>query len=152
MNEQLFGALEDDLSQVLKEKFGIKSSQMRILVSKGQLALKETLKNHILKNGTKEAEDIICSKIGYHGSLLAQIAIAALTNDLKNSKEIEVNDPESISETAVNTLFEGLRTRFEQSGQTKDTEGVCKFLGIDPKLLKMVNSPVGKFFGKFIKK
>ncbi len=151
MNERVFNDLKSDLRAVLKSKFGIEGAAIDILVDKGQSALKSTMLAYITKNGTKEAEDIICSRIETVNSPLRSQAIDALDKGLKGAKELGGNSSEEVAEVSVDTLLNGMRQAFSNSGQTKDTKGICQFLGIDPMMIKMVNSSVGKLFGKFIK-
>lgn len=151
MNDQVFKSLEILLANALKDKHGIEGQALGQLVLKGKQALKDTMLSHVMKHGTKEAEDVICSRIAVHGSTIHVKAREVLEKSLKDAPELGGQDSGSVAETAVDTLMNGLRQQFDLSGYSKDTDGVCKFLGIDPMVLKMVNSNVGKFFGKFRK-
>lgn len=151
MNDQLFSQIKLKLYDALKTAYGLEGPALDTLVEKGQSALKSTMLAHVSKNGTKEAEDIICSRIDYRQSELRKTALEALEKGISGLPELGGNSARSVAETSVDTLLENMQKAFADSGKSKDTKGVSEFIGIDPMLLKMVNSSVGKLFGKFIK-
>lgn len=151
MNEGLFKQLKIELETVLKSRFGIDNQALNSLVEKGQSSLKTSMLAYISKHGTKDAEDMICSRVEILKSPLRQFAIEALDKGIQGSKELGNHASADFAQVSVDTLLTGMRQAFAESGNSKDTQGICQFLGIDPIMLKMINSSVGKLFGKFMK-
>lgn len=151
MNDQLFSQIKAKLYEALKAGYGLDGQALDTLVDKGQSALKSTMMAHVSKHGTQEAEDIICSRVDYRQSALRKTALDALEKGISGLPELGSHSARAVAETSVDTLLENMQKAFAESGKSKDTKGVCEFIGIDPMLLKMVNSTVGKLFGKFIK-
>jgi hypothetical protein len=56
---------------------------------------------------------------------------------------------EEVADYASSYLVDQIVTAYQLSSESKDLDGICNFLGIGKNLLKMINSPMGKMFGKF---
>lgn len=152
MNSEVFEHIKSELYKVLQDRFNLKEANLEKLVQKGQEALKTNIIGHVSKEGTGELEAIITRKIDFKISRIYLSGVNSLTKELTGLDALQGNDPGVVSDVAVVTLVTALQDAFSKSGQSGDTQGICKFLGLDPMLLKVVNSPVGKMFGKLFKK
>lgn len=138
-----------DLNSSLKERFGLDEQQLRSVSAAGQNTLTQTLKSYVMKNGSAEIEQILLGQKSYEASGLKTEA----EKDIKtavNAAGINHPQKEAIGQFAVSKAVELLVTAFTNSTYSKDLDGICGFIGIDKNLLKMVNSPMGKLFGKFM--
>ena len=72
-----------------------------------------------------------------------------LKNDFVSKGLLVAEQSEEVSDYASSYLVDEIITAYQSSSESKDLDGICTFLGIDKNLLKMINSPMGKMFGKF---
>jgi hypothetical protein len=72
-----------------------------------------------------------------------------LKNDFVSKGLLDAEAAAEVSGYASNYLVDEIVRAYQNSSNTKDLDGICSFLGIDKNLLKMINSPMGKMFGKF---
>lgn len=151
MEKALTDRMLHELATGLEQKFGFDSATTARLTSAGQETLEKTLRSFVLKNGTGDIEAILLGQLAFGDSAL----YAAVNKDLASYLEAREltgrHDAKAVSEFSSALLVGYLVKAFSESSCTKDRDGICAFLGIDPKLLKMINSPAGKLFGKFFK-
>ncbi len=149
MDKQILENIKNNLTAGLKNKFGFGDEQVSALTAGAQNGLLQCLKDFVLKNGSKEIESILLKKTVFSGSALEAAVKKQLSSDLVSVQSLDAKKADEVagfaSENIVNNLVDG----FQNSIYTKDTDGICSFMGIDKNLLKMLNSPVGKMFGKF---
>jgi hypothetical protein len=149
MDKAVTDKLFADLNSSLKERFGLDEQQLRSVSAAGQNTLTQTLKSYVMKNGSAEIEQILLGQKAYEVSGLKTEA----DKDIKtavNATGIEHPQKEEIGQFALSKAVELLVKSFAASAYSKDLDGICGFIGIDKNLLKMVNSPMGKLFGKFM--
>lgn len=149
MDKAVTDKLFADLNSSLKERFGLDEQQLRSVSAAGQNTLTQTLKSYVMKNGSAEIEQILLGQKSYEVSGLKTEA----DKDIKtavNAAGINHPQKEAIGQFALSKAVDLLVTAFTASTYSKDLDGICGFIGIDKNLLKMVNSPMGKLFGKFM--
>jgi hypothetical protein len=149
MNKEFLNNIQNELKAALHSKYQLDDSSVIALSEVGQTSIISSLKHFVLKNGTAEIEGILLNKISFNGSELQKISLANLQKDISD-KNVLSDDPSlEIADFSINLLINRFKESFQQSANTKDLDGICNFLGIDKKILGLVNSPVGKIFGKF---
>lgn len=148
-------ALTDNMLQALgsglNQEFGFDASATGKLTSAGQEVLEKSLRSFVLKNGSEEIEAILLGKLDFRESMLYPAINKDLSSHLEAKGLTGQHDSKAVSEFSSVLLVDFLVKAFSGSAYAKDRDGICAFLGIDPKLLKMINSPAGKLFGKFFK-
>ncbi len=149
MDKSITDKIFADLNSSLKECYGLNEQQLKSVSAAGQNTLTQTLKSYVMKNGSGEIEQILLGQKTYDGSGLKVEA----EKDIKvavNAAGIDHPQKEEIGQFALSKAVDLLVGAFTASGYSKDLDGICGFIGIDKNLLKMVNSPMGKLFGKFM--
>jgi hypothetical protein len=141
-----FSKAREQLKQEATQQFNIIDSKFDELSEISVSALKKTIQNHVLKNGTAELEELLLLKKESTNALLIKNAIQdlemVLLPDLKTSAM-------PFSQFVVNQMAQKLVKEFQASSHPKDLNGICLFLNIDKNLIKLANSKMGRFFGKF---
>lgn len=149
MSHSFFNSIQNQLDVFLKQSFSLDSNNQNTLCKIGEDSLKKTLKQYVLKNGTQELEQILYQKTEPKSSKLSKTATENLLQDLdKNKMNLPFKNQE-IAEKSIDFLIKFTVESFQSSSFPKNTDGICGFLGIDKSILKAINSPVGKLFGKF---
>jgi hypothetical protein len=143
--DQIFAALNDSL----KSTYGLNDAQLKSISAAGQNTLTQTLKSYVMKNGSSEIEQILLGQKQYEGSGLKVQAERDIQTAIQ-SAGIDHPQKDEIGKFALSKSVELLVGAFAASTYGKDLDGICGFIGIDKNLLKMVNSPMGKLFGKFM--
>lgn len=149
MDKAITDKIFEGLNSSLRERFGLDDQQLKSVSAAGQNTLTQTLKSYVMKNGSGEIEQIILGQKKYDQSGLKVEAEKAIKPIVMQSG-IEHVQKEEIGQFALRRAVELLVQAFAESGHSKDLDGICAFIGIDKNLLKMVNSPMGKLFGKFM--
>ncbi|MDP2174989.1 MAG: hypothetical protein Q8K70_03660 [Bacteroidota bacterium] len=141
-----FSKAREQLKQETIQQFNISDSKFDELSEISVIALKKTIQNHVLKNGTDELKELLLLKKESANALLVKNAIKdlemVLLPDLKTNAQ-------SFSQFVVNQMTQKLVKAFQASGHPKNLDGICLFLNIDKNLIKLANSKMGRFFGKF---
>lgn len=135
------------LRQTLQEKYKREGAELDDLLQAGQHSLTESIKKFIKKNGTREVEDILMQRKDFNGSELKRLAVSSLERDLK-AMGMKPDESDELASFSSCFLAEELVLAFQQSGNSRDINGICDFLGIDKSLVKIINSPAGRFLGK----
>lgn len=117
----------------------------------GKASIINSLKSFVIKNGTAEIEAVLLNKSSFNGTALQKFCFQNFEKDIADKKILSVEQTNEVAEFSINYLIDQFKIGFQHSGNSKDLDGICKFLDIDKKLLQLVNSPVGKMFGKFFK-
>lgn len=151
MDKAIIDGMLQELGTGLNRQFGFDSDITADLTSAGQEVLQKSLKSFVLKHGSSEIEDILLGKLQFRDSALYSIINKDLSSQIEARKLAAHHDPKTVSEFSSSLLVDFLVKAFTNSNYPKDRDGICAFLGIDPKLLKVINSPAGKLFGKFFK-
>jgi predicted RND superfamily exporter protein len=151
MNTEFLQEVAQSLKLATKQKYNFDEPKLFALSAAGQNSLTQSLKSYVLKNGTSDIENILLGKLDFNGSKLQEVATDKLRQDLKERNLADDSEINEISVFSTNYLINEFKEGFMRSGNTKDLDGICQFLGIDKSMLKMINSPVGKMFGKFFK-
>jgi hypothetical protein len=141
-----FFKAREQLKTEATQQFNISDSRFDKLSEISVSALKKTIQNHVLKNGTAELEELLLLKKESANALLIKNAFQdlemVLLPDLKSDAKI-------FSQFVVNQMTQKLIAEFQASSHSKDLNGICLFLNIDKNLIKLANSKMGRFFGKF---
>lgn len=146
----ILNTLSLKLSSFLSNKYQIEENELELLTKIGENSLKSTLKNHVLKHGTDELENILLEKTVANKTKIHQVAIENLTLEINQLKTIK-NLDENFAQSAIDFVLYYLIQSFKTSNLPKNLNGICDFLDIDKSLVKAINSPFGKMFGKFMK-
>lgn len=149
MNTDLLTKIGEGLKVQLSEKMGLDPALLQRLVNVGQNSLSESIKQFVMKNGSKEIEDILLQRQNFEGSALQRQVKTQLKNDVVAQQLLPAEQADELSAHASTYLVQEITQAFQGSSYSKDLDGICGFLGIDKNLLKMINSPMGKMFGKF---
>lgn len=142
MNTEVLNALETGLGQALKERFA--GADTAALLQNGKSVLTDALKSYVLKQGSKELEAILLEQTDFASSALRPVLTARL-----KAAAGAVPEAAEMADFSADYLVNGLLKAYRASGHSKDLDGICAFTGIDKSMLAMVNSPMGKLFGKF---
>lgn len=151
MNREFMMQVAESLKNATREKYKYDEAKLFSLSAAGQNSLTQTLKQYVIKHGTSDLENILLGKLDFEGSRLQAVATEKLEEDLKERRILGPEELKDVSVFSTNFLIKEFREGFLRSGHTKDLDGICGFLGIDKSMVKMINSPVGKMFGKFFK-
>jgi len=146
MDRQLIEKIGEGLKSNIGSKFSLDANKVNSLVSTG---LTECIKQFVMKNGSKEIEEILLNQKAFEGSAFQMVVKNQLKNDFVSKGILDAEPAAEVSGYASNYLVDEIVTAYQSSSNTKDLDGICNFLGIDKNLLKMINSPMGKMFGKF---
>lgn len=149
MNKQLIEKIGEGLKSNIGSKFSLDAEKVNSLVATGQNGLTECIKQFVMKSGSKEIEDILLKHKTFEGSAFQMVVKNQLKNDFVSKGLLAAEPAAEVSGYASNYLVDEIVTAFQNSSDSKDLDGICNFLGIDKNLLKMINSPMGKMFGKF---
>jgi len=149
MDKQLIERIGEGLKTNIGSKFSLDADKVNSLVAAGQNGLTECIKQFVMKSGSKEIEDILLKHKAFEGSAFQLVVQNQLKNDFVSKGLLEAEPSGAVSVYASNYLVDEIVTAYQNSSDTKDLDGICNFLGIDKNLLKMINSPMGKMFGKF---
>ena len=149
MEKAITNQIFADLNDSLKSTYGLNEAQLKSISAAGQNSLTQTLKSYVMKNGSSEIEQILLGQKQYEGSGLKVMAEKDIQTAVQ-SAGIDHPQKEEIGKFALSKSVDLLVGAFAASAYTKDLDGICGFIGIDKNLLKMVNSPMGKMFGKFM--
>lgn len=141
-----FSNAREQLKKEAIQQFNITYSKFDEISEISVSVLKKTIQNHVLKNGTTELEELLLLKKESANALLIKNAVQDLEKvllpDLKT-------DAMPFSQFVVNQMTQRLVAEFQASNHSKDLDGICLFLNIDKNLIKLANSKMGRFFGKF---
>lgn len=148
MNAEWLNQAIPDLKTALESRFLLEPAELEELLSIGKESLAEAIKSYIKKHGTKELEQIILQKMAFQGSELEKYSVSQLERDLKDSN-LRVHTGHGIEAFSAGFLVDSVVRNFRNSGMSKDRDGICRFLGIDKNILKLINSPAGRILGKF---
>jgi hypothetical protein len=151
MNREFLMQVAEKLKTATREKYNFDEATIFSLSATGQNSLTQSLKSYVMKFGTADIENILLGKLDFNGSKLQAIATDKLRKDVKERKVIPDEQVDDVSLFSSNFLIKEFTDGFQSSGYSKDLDGICAFLDIDKTMLKMINSPVGKMFGKFFK-
>ena len=149
MNIQLLESIALGLKTQLQSQFGLNETQVASMMASSQNTLSDAIKQYVMKNGSKDIESILLKQSEFEGSAFQAQVQTQLKNQLQSHGNIEVSEAQNLSQFASKYMVDQVVNTFQSSEYSKDLDGICAFLGIDKNLLKMVNSPVGKMFGKF---
>ncbi len=149
MDRQLIEKIGEGLKTNIGSKFSLDADKVNSLVAAGQNGLTECIKQFVMKSGSKEIEDILLNQKNFEGSAFQMVVKTQLKNDFVSKGLLDAEAAAEVSGYASNYLVDEIVTAYQNSSNTKDLDGICSFLGIDKNLLKMINSPMGKMFGKF---
>ena len=138
-----------DMQVALEEKFGIEPVKLTGIVASGQNSLTAGMKTFVMKHGSGEIEAILLKQKDFSGSKLQSFVVKQLGSDLSAAHGMAETQASEIAGFSADYLVKRIVNAFQEADVSKDLDGICVFIGIDKNLLKMVNSPVGKMFGKF---
>jgi hypothetical protein len=151
MNHEFLKEVGESLKTATRNKYHFEENDLFALSAAGQNSLTQVLKQYVMKNGTSDIENILLGKMDFQGSKFQAVATEKLQQDLKERKILPDDQLKDVSVFSTDFLIDKFRQGFQNSGNSKDLDGICAFLGIDKNMLKMINSPMGKMFGKFFK-
>jgi hypothetical protein len=149
MNKQLIEKIGEGLKSNIGNTFSLDTDKVNSLVVTGQNGLTECIKQFVMKNGSKEIEEILLKQKTFEGSGFQTVVKNQLKNDFVSKGLLVAEQSEEVADYASSYLVDQIVTAYQSSSESKDLDGICNFLGIDKNLLKMINSPMGKMFGKF---
>jgi hypothetical protein len=142
-------SIQASLNTELKNRFNLDEQKINDITSTGVNSITSGLKSFVMKNGTKEIEQIMFKEKSFEGSDLKQFALGDLTKSLTKYFDGDSAKTEQVASFSITHLIESLVDKFGQSGKSKDLDGIAEFLGIDKNIIKMANSGAAKFLGKF---
>ncbi len=148
MNSAFLHSINQQLIKAIKDKYRMDDAKVLNISEAGKNSVIGSLKQFVLKNGTSEIEGILLNKISFNGSALQKLSFANFQKDIADKKLLDAQQTNEVAEFSINFLINQFKSGFENSGHSKDLDGICKFLEIDKKLIQIANSPVTKFFGK----
>ena len=151
MNQEFLKQVGETLTKHISDTFKLDGAAISTLTAVGQNSLTQSLKNYVIKNGSGDIEKILLGQMDFKGSALQSFATQQLNKDISEKNVVPAEQLGLISSSSVDLLIHEFKTGFDHSGNSRDLDGICQFLGIDKNLLKLANSPVGKMFGKFFK-
>ena len=149
MNKDFLNKINLELVNEIKAKYQFDDAKVKTLSEAGKSSVLASLKQFVMKNGTTEIEGILLNTIQFEGSQLQTLSFNNFQKDITEKKLLDADQTKDISAFSINYLIKQFKEGFQNSGNTKDLDGICKFLDIDKKLLGLVNSPMAKIFGKF---
>lgn len=149
MNKELLNKINEKLKLLIKEKYNLLPYDVDQLSQVGQMSFQESIKKFVLKNGTIEIEQMMFNQLSPDKSELVKQAKTELFKDIKEKNILDVEKSESLANFSCDFLIQEIIKEFNLTNNPRNTDGIANFLGIDSNLLKLVNSPAAKFFGKF---
>ncbi|MDI1235414.1 MAG: hypothetical protein PSX81_14125 [bacterium] len=151
MNQVFLNQINQDLIKSIKAKYQMDDSKVLAVSEAGKASIISSLKSFVIKNGTTEIESVLLNKSSFNGTSLQKFCFQNFEKDIADKKILSATETNEVAEFSINYLIDRFKLGFVESGNSKDLDGICKFLDIDKKLLNLVNSPVGKILGKFFK-
>lgn len=148
MNKILLSQIGQDLQAALAQQFNLEANRVQTMVSELKGALQDGLKQFVIKSGSKELEDLVINAKPFQGSGFQAYMNVLLVKILVEKSKIELALAPELADFSSRFLVDAIQKAFVASGENPDFDGVCNFLQIDKNLLKMINSPMGKMFGK----
>ena len=149
MNRELLNKINEKLKVLIKEKYLLEPYDVDQLSHVGQLSFQESIKKFVLKNGTTEIEQMMFKQLNSDKSELVKQAKTELLKGIKEKNILDNEKSEDLANFSCDFLIQEIIKEFNETNHPKNTDGIADFLGIDSNLLKLVNSPSAKFFGKF---
>jgi hypothetical protein len=148
MNQILISQIENDLQDALAKQFNLEPHRVQDLMNELKVALQDGLKQFVIKSGSKELEDLVINTKPFQGSGFQAYMNALLMKILVEKSKIDNGLATKLADFSSRFLVDAIQKAFVASGESPDFDGVCNFLQVDKNLLKMINSPMGKMFGK----
>lgn len=148
MNQILISQIENDLQDALAKQFNLEPHRVQDLMNELKVALQDGLKQFVIKSGSKELEDLVINTKPFQGSGFQAYMNALLMKILVEKSKIDNGLATKLADFSSQFLVDAIQKAFVASGESPDFDGVCNFLQVDKNLLKMINSPMGKMFGK----
>jgi len=152
MNQAFLNQINQSLIHSIKAKYNMDDAKVLAVSEAGKTSIINSLKSFVIKNGTTEIEAVLLNKNSFNGTALQKFCFQNFEKDIADKSILSVAQTNEVAEFSINYLIDQFKTGFNDSGNSRDLDGICKFLDIDKKLLNLVNSPVGKMLGKFFKK
>ncbi len=149
MNYQLFIDLEKSQVDFLTSQFENNEELVEELINEGQEVLKNLLIEEAKKNGTTQLQSILSGKTDFEKSSLYE----PFSNKLNSVWQPLIKDQIKSNKTSKQSLILSinfLKTEYQKMGGKDDLQSMATFLDIDYNLLKIANSKVGKWLGKWI--
>ena len=150
MNLEFLNKINNELIKDIKAKHNFDDAKVLTISEAGKSSIISSLKQFVLKNGTKDIEDILLDKTHFEGSKMQSFCYQNFHKDIAEKNILNKQQTDEVASFLINQLISQFKTGFNASGNTKDLNGICQFLSIDKALLGLVNSPVTKFFGNFL--
>ena len=148
MNQILLSQISQALQSALAHQFNIESDRVQKMVSELKEALQDGLKQFVIKSGSKELEDLVTNAKPFQGSGFQAYMNSLLQTILIEKSKVESGLATELADFSSRFLVDAIQKAFVASDESPDFDGVCNFLQVDKNLLKMINSPMGKMFGK----
>jgi hypothetical protein len=152
MNQAFLNQINQSLIHSIKAKYNMDDAKVLAVSEAGKTSIINSLKSFVIKNGTTEIEAVLLNKTSFNGTALQKFCFQNFEKDIADKRILSIEQTNEVAEFSINYLIDQFKTGFNDSGNSRDLDGICKFLDIDKKLLNLVNSPVGKMLGKFFKK
>lgn len=148
MNSTFLNNINQQLIKAIRDKYHYDEAKVLLISEAGRSSVIGSLKQFVLKNGTAEIEGILLDKVPFNSSKLRVLAFDNFQKDIAGKKILDASTTHEVADFSINFLIEQFKEGFNRSGFSRDLDGICNFLEIDKKLIKLANSPVTKFFGK----
>ena len=148
MNQILLSQIGQNLQTALAQQFNLEADRVQSMVTELKGALQDGLKQFVIKSGSKELEDLVINTKPFQGSGFQAYMNALLVKILIEKSKIDAGIAPELADYSSRFLVDAIQKAFVNSGESPDFDGVCNFLQVDKNLLKMINSPMGKMFGK----
>ncbi len=148
MNENILKGIQQVVAEKLVHNFDISQPQIEEITNLTKQTFPNSLKSFVLKNGTTEIENVLLGKQKPEDGKLLNFCSENLHNIFSKTLGSNV-DVNSIANFTVTESLNQFTNQFQESNHSKDLDGICSFLGVDKNILKLANSPVSKFMGKF---
>ncbi len=149
MNKDFLNQINQELIKAIKAKYQMDDAKVLAVSEAGKYSIINSLKSFVLKKGTADIEAVLLNKKSFNGSELQTYCFKNFEKDIADKQLLSKEQTNNIAEFSINYLIDQFKSGFQNSGQTKDLDGICNFLDIDKKMLNLVNSHVGKILGKF---
>jgi hypothetical protein len=149
MNKVFLNTVNQELIQAIKTRYKLPDSKVLALSEAGRSSVINSLKAFVLKNGTAEIEAVLLDKKPFNNSSLKPFCFSNFEKDIAEKHLLDKVQTHEIADFSINYLIDKFKEGFIASGNTRDLDGICKFLEIDKKMIGLVNSPFGKILGKF---
>lgn len=148
MNQILLSQIGQNLQTALAQQFNLEADRVQSMVTELKGTLQDGLKQFVIKSGSKELEDLVINTKPFQGSGFQAYMNALLVKILIEKSKIDAGIAPELADYSSRFLVDAIQKAFVNSGESPDFDGVCNFLQVDKNLLKMINSPMGKMFGK----